>query len=77
MTVLVDVHPAGGDTSRYVYVSPGSSSRLRLNEGSIDTVSILSDPEMVEAIAQGLADIEAGDVVDLDEVRRTIAARGD
>lgn len=77
MTVLVDVHPAGGDTARYVYVFPGSSSPLHLDEGAIDTVSILADHDMVEAIDSGRADLAAGDVVDLDEVRRVIAARGD
>jgi hypothetical protein len=34
-------------------------------------------PGMIGAIEQGRADIAAGDVVDLDEVRRVIAARGD
>ena len=42
----------------------------------IETLDILSNPEEVEAIREGLADIEAGDVYSEQEVRAALVARG-
>lgn len=42
----------------------------------IETVEILSDPDEVAAIAQGLADSAAGAMSTVDEVRAAMAARG-
>lgn len=41
----------------------------------VETVDILSDPEEVEAVRQGLAAIEAGEVSKLDEVRAEMIER--
>jgi prevent-host-death family protein len=40
-----------------------------------ETAEILSDPDALAAIDRGLAEIERGDTVPLDEVRRRIAER--
>lgn len=42
----------------------------------IETLDVLSNPEEVEALRQGLADIEAGDVYSAEEVREALIARG-
>ena len=42
----------------------------------IETLDILSNPEEVEALRQGLAEIEAGDVFSEQEVRAAMIARG-
>ncbi|MFT3886739.1 MAG: type II toxin-antitoxin system Phd/YefM family antitoxin [Arachnia sp.] len=42
----------------------------------LETVEILSVPEEVGAIRQGIADLAAGDVSDADEVRAALIASG-
>lgn len=42
----------------------------------LETVDILSRPEEVAAIRAGLADLEAGAVSSVDEVRAALVARG-
>ena len=42
----------------------------------LETVEILSRPAEVAAIAEGLADAQAGDLSSLDEVREAMTARG-
>ena len=42
----------------------------------VETLDVLSNPEEVEAIRQGMADIEAGDVYSEAEVRAALIARG-
>ncbi|MGN6271864.1 MAG: type II toxin-antitoxin system Phd/YefM family antitoxin [Protaetiibacter sp.] len=42
----------------------------------LETVDILSRPTEVDAIRQGLADIDSGDVASVDEVRAAMKARG-
>lgn len=42
----------------------------------LETVDILSRPEEVEAIRQGIADFDAGAVSSADEVREAMIARG-
>ena len=42
----------------------------------LETVEILSRPAEVAAIAEGLADAEAGHLSSLDEVREAMTARG-
>jgi antitoxin YefM len=42
-----------------------------------ETVEILSDPEAMAALEEGLAELERGDTVSLEEVRRELAARRD
>ena len=41
-----------------------------------ETAAILSDESTLDAIRQGLDDLAAGDMVELDEVREEHAARG-
>ena len=43
-------------------------------ESLIETLEILSDPEMMEAIRQGEIDIEKGDVIDWEDFKRTLEA---
>jgi antitoxin YefM len=42
----------------------------------METLDILSNPEEVEAIRQGLADLETGNVYTEQEVREALIARG-
>ena len=42
----------------------------------LETVDILSRPDEVEAIRQGLADLAAGEVFTADEVRQAMIAAG-
>jgi prevent-host-death family protein len=42
----------------------------------LETVDILSRPTEVDSIRRGLADVEAGDLVSVDELRAAMAARG-
>lgn len=42
----------------------------------LETLDILSSPDEVAAIREGIADLEAGSVSDLDEVRRAMIAAG-
>ncbi|GAA4387738.1 type II toxin-antitoxin system Phd/YefM family antitoxin [Ornithinibacter aureus] len=42
----------------------------------LETLDILSSPDEVAAIREGIADLEAGSVSDLDEVRRAMTAAG-
>lgn len=42
----------------------------------LETVDILSRPDEVEALRQGLADLEAGDLSSAEEVRAAMEARG-
>lgn len=42
----------------------------------LETVDILSRPDEVEALRQGIADLEAGAVSTADEVRTAMIARG-
>jgi prevent-host-death family protein len=42
----------------------------------LETVDILSRPAEVDAIRQGLADVESGELVAVDEMRAALAARG-
>jgi prevent-host-death family protein len=42
----------------------------------LETVDVLSRPDEVDTVRQGLADIDAGDVSTLDEVRAAMIARG-
>lgn len=42
----------------------------------LETVDILSRPDEVEAIRQGLADLEAGNVYSAEEVRAALVAEG-
>ena len=42
----------------------------------LETVDILSDADEVEAIRKGIADLDAGDVSDAEEVRNGMAAQG-
>lgn len=41
----------------------------------VETVDILSRPDEVEAIRQGIADLDAGDVSSANEVREAMIAR--
>lgn len=42
----------------------------------LETVDVLSRPDEVAALRRGLAELEAGETSDLDEVRRAMIARG-
>lgn len=42
----------------------------------LETLDILSSPDEVAAIREGIADLEAGSVSDLDQVRRAMIAAG-
>lgn len=42
----------------------------------IETVDILSRPDEIDAIRRGLAEVEAGEVSSVDELRAAMAARG-
>ena len=42
----------------------------------LETVDVLSRPDEVAALRRGLAELEAGDTSDLDEVRLAMIARG-
>ena len=42
----------------------------------LETLDILSNPEEMENIRQGMAEIAAGDVVSAEEVRAAMVARG-
>jgi len=42
----------------------------------LETVDILSRPEEIEAIRQGIADLDAGEVSSADDVREAMVARG-
>lgn len=42
----------------------------------LETVDVLSRPDDIEAIRNGLAELEAGDVFSADEVRAAMIARG-
>lgn len=42
----------------------------------LETLDILSSPDEVAAIREGIADLGAGSVSDLDEVRRAMIAAG-
>lgn len=42
----------------------------------LETVDILSRPDEVEAVRQGIADLEAGAVSSADEVRQAMIGRG-
>jgi antitoxin YefM len=42
----------------------------------LETLDILSRPDEVAAIREGIADLEAGSTSDLDEVRRAMVAAG-
>jgi prevent-host-death family protein len=42
----------------------------------LETVDILSRPDDVETIRQGLADLAAGDISSAEEVRASLVARG-
>jgi prevent-host-death family protein len=42
-----------------------------------ETAEILSDPEALAAIEAGLAELERGEIVTLDDVRRTLTQRRD
>ncbi|MGI8456793.1 MAG: type II toxin-antitoxin system Phd/YefM family antitoxin [Propionibacteriaceae bacterium] len=42
----------------------------------LETVDILSHPDEVKAIGQGLADLDAGEVSTAEEVRAAMIARG-
>ncbi len=44
-------------------------------EGLVDTAEILSDPDTMAAIEEGLAEIERGETVSFDEVRKELAER--
>lgn len=44
-------------------------------EGLEETAEILSDPETVAAIEEGLADLARGETVTLDELRQELAER--
>lgn len=46
---------------------------LDLYESMQETIEILSDPETVSAIEEGLADIERGDFITLEEYRAKVA----
>lgn len=43
----------------------------------LETLDILSNPDEVEAIRAGLAELESGEVSSADEVRVALAARGE
>lgn len=42
----------------------------------LETVDILSRPDEIDALRQGLADLEAGSLHSADEVRQSMIARG-
>lgn len=44
-------------------------------ESLIETLEIMSNPELVEDIRRGRAELEAGDIADLDELAEAMAKR--
>jgi antitoxin YefM len=46
------------------------------DESVLETLDIVRQPEELAAIRDGLADLEAGETCDLEEVRRAMVARG-
>ena len=45
------------------------SEDLEELESLIETIEIMSDPELMESIKRGLEDIKKGDVIDFDELK--------
>ncbi|MBT0769058.1 type II toxin-antitoxin system Phd/YefM family antitoxin [Kineosporia sp. J2-2] len=62
--------------ARYRITRNGEADAILMSvddlEALEETLEILSDPDEVAAIREGLADIEAGNVFTLDEVRREL-----
>ncbi|WP_460522710.1 type II toxin-antitoxin system Phd/YefM family antitoxin [Humibacter antri] len=65
---------------RFEVTRNGSRAAVLLSaddyDSLLETVDILSHPDEVEAIREGLADLALGQVSTADEVRAAMAARG-
>lgn len=53
----------------------GISSAMTGNASLVETLEILSDPDMVRAIQEGDDAVAAGDIVSLEDFRRTMGRR--
>ncbi|GAA4179434.1 type II toxin-antitoxin system Phd/YefM family antitoxin [Gryllotalpicola koreensis] len=65
---------------RFEVTRNGSRAAVLLSaddyDSLVETVDILSHPDEIEAIREGLADLALGQVSTADEVRAAMAARG-
>lgn len=65
-----------GKITELVYVLRTAADLIERLESARETLEILSDPELVAALREGLADVAAGRVQDMDEVVSELQAAG-